>query len=176
MQNKAIKVLSVVFALLLLIGMGVCVYDIAMNENGFAGAIIPIASAIVCAFGVYYVLAGCKKGEGSTYFKWFVNIFALSDLLVLFNNRFMSIGSVLMIAIVFGCLTVLSVAKDYGQKKSTLLAVIIVAAMVIQLLLPTTVEVSSFVVIRKAIGLLLAVTTLFMVCAKYADKKARGSK
>ncbi len=176
MQNKAIRVLSVVFAVLLLVGMGMCVYDIAMNENGFLGAIQPIFSAVVCAFGVYYVLAGCKKGEGSAYFKWFVNMFALTKVLVLITHSNMTIAAVLLTVIPFGCLTVLSVAKDYGQKKSTLLAAVIVVTMLIQLLLPVAADAPAFVLIRKIIGLLLAVTTFFMVCAKYADKKSRGSK
>ncbi len=176
MQNKLIKVLSIICALLLLVGMGVCVYDTAMNENGFTNCLQPILLAVTSAFGVYYVLAGCKKGEGSTYFKWFVNMFALAIFLALINHSEMHIVHVLLVAIGFGALTVLSCALNLGQKKSTLLAVIILAVMVIRMILCCSEGLDTYILIRVGVQLVLGITTLVMIGAKYADKKSRGSK
>ncbi len=173
MQNKAIKALSVVFAVLLLVGMGVCVYCIAMNSANSINVAEAIGLAVTAAFAIYYILAGCKKGEGSTYFRWFVNMFALVEVLPMILHEDMLISSVLSLAIAFGCLTVLSVAKDYGQKKSTLLTFVVIAATLIDLL--SSLNSSANVLLMIGVHLLLAVTTLFMVCAKYADKKSRGS-
>lgn len=175
MENKLIKVLSVVFALLLLFGMGVCIYCIVMSGENTVNIAECIGLAVVAAFGIYYILAGCKKGEGSTYFRWFVNMFALVEILPLLQHDTMSVVSVIMLTIGFGSLTVLSVGRDLGKGKSLLLSGIVIAITMIDLV-TTIIRSPENVVVLVVIHLLLAITTMFMVFAKYADKKARGSK
>ena len=170
MQNKVIKILSVVACLLLLASLGANVFTLsnAGAKMGAVGIISTIAFMLTAVFAIYYILAGAKKGEGSVYFRVFMAIFGLSLLIFNLMAGKMSGFTSATVTLSFGCLAILFVAKDLGIKWSVALSAIVVLCAI-----PAIV---SFPHMATATYMLLALVTLLMVCAKYADKKARGSK
>ncbi len=180
MSKKVITALNILASVLLLAAIFanlLAVYA-GVNKGSFTpyDYIVTISLVVTAVFAIYYVLAGCKKGEGSTYFKWFMNVFALVQLIVLLQHANMTVVTVMLITLSFGCLTVLSTAKDLGQGKSSLLAGIVSVCAVAQFITATAAGTIGSAWIKIASLTLLGLTSLLMVCAKYADKKSRGSK
>ena len=170
MQNKVIRILSIAACVLLVVALGVNAFSLssAAEKMGAAGVISTIAFMATSVFAIYYILAGAKKGEGSAYFRIFMAMFGLSLLLV--NLLAVNLGgfSSAMVTLSFGCLSILFVAKDLGFKWSVALSAIVVLCAI-----PAIV---SFPHMATATYMLLALVTLLMVCAKYADKAARRRK
>ena len=170
MQNKVIRFLSIAACLLLLIALGANVFTLntASAQIGAAGVISTIAFMLTAVFAIYYILAGAKKGEGSIYFRVFLALFGLSLFLINLLGQNLGGFSSTMVTLSFGCLAVLFVAKNLGFKWSVGLA-----ALVVLCAIPAVI---SFPQMVTATYMLLALVLLLMVFAKYADKKARGSK
>ena len=180
MSKKVITVLNVLASVLLLAAIFANLLAIyaGVNKGSFTpyDYIVTISLVVTAVFAIYYVLAGCKKGEGSTYFKWFMWVFAIVQLIALLQHESMTTVTVMLITLSFGCLTVLSTAKDLGQAKSTLLAGIISVCAIAQFITAAVAGTIGEAWIKITTLTLLALTSLLMVCAKYADKKSRGSK
>lgn len=180
MSKKVLTVLTVVASVLLLASIFANLFSVyvGVSSDTFIpfDYVVAIALSIASILAVYYALTGCRKGEGSVYFRWFMFSLALVQLIALFQHASMSILTVLMLTISFGCLLVLFIAKDLGQKLSTLLAGIVSAAAVAQFIIAAATGTLAVAWVKIATLTLLALTALLMVFAKYADKKARGSK
>jgi len=168
MQNKVIKVLAIIACIALLVSLGANVYAISSLNETAQDTVSSISLMLTSVFAIYYILAGAKKGEGTTYFRVYMALFGLVMLLsILFYASYIG-GFVVFMALSFGCLSILFVAKDLGVKWSVGLSLVVVVCGIIAMLVGPC--------LSSATHLLLSLVTLLMVCAKYADKKARGSK
>lgn len=181
MTKKILTVLMYVLTFLLvsaILGNCIVLYSFASLGTGdIMGYITCVFRILVCTFAIYYVVAGCKKEEGATYFKAFMNLFALAMLLEIANLAAYTTFSVVLFALSFGSLTVLSCALDLGEKKSTLLAGIVAVTGAAQFISFTMMDsVGTVTWISIGTYLLLALMCILMVYAKYQDKKERGSK
>jgi len=129
--------------------------------------------SLTAAFGVYYILSGCKKGRGSKYYVCYMGANTVCDLIAITGAAgFPAIGTAcLAIAIASG--TVLCFAKDLGQNRSTAFALIGLAAKLVVLIV--SLAVMKGFSMNIAASTVLSAAALFMVCAKYYDKTLRGS-
>ena len=90
MSKKVINVISVLFAVALMIivfALLLTTYSAvqkdAYEEMDFLYSVLLMLTS---SFGIYYVLAGCKKGEGSRYYVWFMGALAVCDLIAIASS------------------------------------------------------------------------------------------
>lgn len=181
MNKKTISRLSGLFCILQLI-MVVCIaFNIISAEKAGGYGVTYYVSAICLTFallfGIYYILVGCKKELGGSLYVWFMGALVVCDLLLQLSiNKGMT--NEVMQPIANGILTigiaatvVLCFAKDLGKKKSYIFATVGLVAKVIVLALAFVG--SGNLQITVAASLLLSITVIYMVAAKYYDKAMR---
>ena len=176
MNNKKIKTLSIILAALLFVAVIGNIFLI-MNNRAAVWNVIAITELLAMLFGVLYIWAGCSKDKGARFFTACMTLQALVYFLLISlvpNTKF---GMMLML-IKFGCLCLLSFAKDLGKKKSFTISLIYVAACVVSLFDGIRFDTFTFAslasLISRTENLILAVSTILMVTAKYYDKAERG--
>jgi len=168
MKNPVIRALCIAACILLLISLGWNIY--AITNSGLTGAetFDCICLMLTAVFAIYYILAGAKKGEGTTYFRIFMVLYGFTVLEANFFFAELSSLVAMLNTLCFGCLSILFVAKNLGKKWSVALSLVVVACAIEQMIV--------YFDVATATNLLLALVALLMVFAKYADKAARGSK
>lgn len=175
MDKKKLGFLTTVVTVLLVATICVMFYAVLeMSGIGTADSytyITAIAYSLTGLFAIYYILAGCKK-EGANYFIWCTVAFAVCCALAYFRIDGMSPLDGIVNCLIFGALSVLSLAKDLGQKKSKTLAIVVVVLSVANLF-DGRFSAEYPVLISN---LVYSIDVLFMVIAKYYDKASRGSK
>lgn len=178
MNNKKIKTLSVILAALLFVAVIGNIFLI-VNNRAAVWNVIAIAELLAMLFGVFYILVGCAKERGARFFTACMTLQALVYFLLISlvpNAKF----GVMMMLIKFGCLCLLSFAKDLGKKKSFTIAIIYVATCVVSLFEGLRFDTFTFAslasLISRTENLILAVSTILMVAAKYYDKAERGKQ
>ncbi len=148
------------------------------GENGLSTAsFITISEmAVMAILSCYYVLVGCNKEDGSAFFKLYMFVFGLFELVTLTNHANQTNLEVIMIALRIACIAVLSQAKDLGEKKSVCFGSVIIAASLVEAVSCFSQGFSTSALVGIFAEVMLEVVCLFMIIAKYADKKERGSK
>jgi len=181
MQKKSIIALVIIDAMLLI---GSVLVDLLLvyagaysGEFAFYDYVIVTAQILVSVVGIYYILTGCKKGEGTAYYKWYMIAFAFLVLLFLLRSKEMAVASVMLLAVDFGALCVLCFGKDLGKTLSSTFAIISVIVAVAHFFITLSAgPMADLMKTQLITEFVLAVTTLIMVIAKYEDKASRGSK
>ena len=178
MNAKTLSVLKKIAIALLLIAVFANMIYIAVGITGRTLGTLDFINAIILSltliFAAYYLISGCTKDLSASFFKCFMNVFALEQLICLAGHSSYDSVSVILIALTFGALTVLSVAKDLGEKLSKKLGWVVVFCTVCRFI-PAAVTgqiASGWIGIASII--FLALCCQLMVCAKYQDKKERG--
>ena len=176
MNYKKIRIVSAILAVLLIAAVMGNIFLI-MNNRAAVWNVIAIAELFAMLFGLFYVFVGCTKETGAPFFIVCMILQALVYFLLVSLVPNSTFGVMLML-IKFGCLCLLSFAKDLGKKKSFTISFIYVAACVISMfegIRPETFTPAALAsLIARTENLILAVSTLLMVAAKYYDKAARG--
>ncbi|GEM_PF-1178359 len=182
MNKKILNVLVILDAILLVSVLPVIFLLIYAGITGggidFFGYVQFAADAVIAMLALYYMLTGCKKGKGTNYYRWFMISFGLLMLLSLYKHKAMSIHGVMFTALAFATLAVLCFGKDLGRKLSTTLSILVTGCTVCHLVSDVAFgkELPGYILFDMAVRILLALTTVLMVCAKYQDKAERGSK
>ena len=179
MNKKVIDVLSVVFGLLEIVAMIAIALSITseIKYNDIEPSVFATSCClfITVIFGFYYLLAGCKKGEGSTLYVGYMGAMAVCDLVALTGE--VSPWQAVTLAIAVACSTVLCFAKDLGKKKSFSFAIVACLAKIfIFVMVLVSQEPLSSLAVNAFASLSLGLVTVFMVNAKYYDKSLRNSK
>ena len=180
MKKKIINIASIVIAVLLLVA--VLLQIIAMYAGAQNATYEPVSyfkavgNIFAAIFGIYYILAGCKKAEGAEYFRWFMIFFAILQLIMLLGHKDTDTVSVLCMTVTFGIMLVLSIAKDLGQKRSLILALCVLVLTAIRMIALAVAGNFATDWIFVFTQILLALTCFVMILAKYQDKKDRGRK
>ena len=177
MNNKKIKTVSIILAILLIISGAGNIFLI-INNKEVVWNVIAIAELLATLFAAFYIIAGCTKEKGACFFKVSMILQALVYFLLISLVPNATIGIMIML-IKFGCLCLLSFAKDLGKKKSFTIAIIYAITGVLSLKgikFGTFTFASLASLISRLENLLLAVSTVLMVAAKYYDKAERGTK
>ena len=173
--QKALSVFSAIASVLLFLALGLGIYGIIAGVTEFSGLILGML-LLTTLFGLYYVLAGCKKAAGIRYFGAFLNFFALSELFLLLGVGMGSRTALFLLTLCFAVLVLLAGARDLGRKKSiclSLLVIVLCAACFGRALSAGTLAEDWQM---YSVNLALAFSTYLMLLSKYADKATRGSK
>jgi len=151
------------------------VITIISSEDPFGVNLNYIAflNIIACTPAIYYCLSNHEKTAGKAYIV-FCAVYAVTELLKLFLRGQSGISIVVITpALVFASLVVLCLAKDLGKKKSYILALLVVALSVVDLIY---VIVNSYdAIMYMSQNIILSICLFMMVYAKYKDKELRGS-
>ena len=177
MNPKTFRVFSIVLSVLLGVVFFLGMMVFTMESLSFVDYLVFFVQDAVAIFGVYYLLAGCKKGEGSRFFKSFMMTFAILIFISMPQAKDMSVAGVMLLMLQFGALCILCFGKDLGKAFSFALAWIVTVCSVLRIPVVIWLETPDQASILKVGTLLvLSCVTLLMVSAKYADKAARGRK
>ena len=178
MNNKKIKTLSIILSVLLIISAIGNIFLIIGNKQAVWN-VIAVAELLATVFGAFYVLVGCTKEKGARFFTICMILQALVYFLLISLVPNETLGIMLML-IKFGCLCLLSFAKDLGKNKSYTISLIYAVTCLLSLFKGIRFDTFSFAALASLISrtenFLLAASTVLMVAAKYYDKAARGTK
>ena len=178
MNNKKIKALSISITVLLIVAIIGNLFLIINNREAVWN-VIAVVELLAMISGDLYILAGCTKEKGAGFFtvSMILQAGVYFLLISLVPNAWLGI---MMMLIKFGCLCLLSFAKDMGKKKSYTIAIIYVVACVLSLFKGIRFDTFTFASVASLISrlenLILAVSTLLMVAAKYLDKAEREAR
>ena len=144
-------------------------------------AVLCIAALV---YGFLYALNGYKK-DVAKYYKSFMYLYLISSVLSLGTSLSLAIADlgnfgILMIVsniIIVISIFVLAFVKDFGEKKSNTLSLLVLSLNVFKLLSDISIKGITTPIISAGFGnLILACVLCVFVAAKYADKKSRGAK
>lgn len=190
MEDKKYLSLKVVHTVLLILALGLNVFDIinAANDVSIYGTsdlagYVKMASILAIATSFVYLVFGYKK-NASMYYKITMGIltfaqalsvmYIMNTVVVPLHTCFLQVTSLILICI-------LASAKDFGEKNSTILVLILIALRVVSVIVVfsnlrnMTTEAINLLT-RSISDLLYAGTIGLMVIGKYEDKQIRGSK
>lgn len=138
--------------------------------------------ALLC--GLLYTLNGYKKSVAN-YYKAFMYLYSISSILSLGSSLSFAIadlgkfGIIMIItnAVILISVLVLAFAKDFGEKKSSILSLLVLSLNVFKLLSDISIKGLTTPIISAGFGnLILACVSCVFVSAKYVDKASRGTK
>jgi len=143
----------------------------------FLDNLILAAQGAVCILAIYYMLTGCKKLESAAYYKWFMITYAALFPLSMLQSAQIDSAGLILFTLCFGALCVLCFGKDLGKNFSLGLAVFVTVCTAF-LFVTASLHggINDVSGVRITTKLVLAVTGVLMVLAKYQDKAERGSK
>ena len=195
MSESKGNVLFLLMMIINLVGGLVCLFGnvliITSDLVNLFMKVSSVLSVLALIAGMAYIFMGCKK-SAVKFFRGFMALYALNAVANIANASQSEIGTastpvlgLLVNAVVFGLLIVMSVGEDLGKKKSFLVAGLIFAFGVASLIYTIVIapgvaaggsELGSLYIIRSAANLCLASMMGVMTFAKYRDKTRRGTK
>lgn len=175
MTEKKVRIASAVYTALMGLAM-LAVIARLLRDMGWVTAspafyIRTVLLLFTSAFGAYYLLDGCKKGECSRYYAFYMGACAFSALFALGNNSIAPLAA-MSYAVSVAAFTLLCFARDFGRKYSLAAVWTAVAASLLSLLVPAFS--GGEMAVFDLVALVHAVSAQFMVVAKYFDKQQRG--
>ena len=191
MKSTVFKALTVINAVLILLGAVGCVYILTSN-CGIYYSVSAIVELIALIFSVFYYLKGYQKnaaGDYRLYMLLYAFTYLVENVACALDYDNIGVESKVSLTIVFSMLLygnalILAIGKDLGKKLSYTLCGVNIFVYVLPLIgmaIPGLItfaneafEVSG--VVLYAIWLILAFNTLVMTIAKYADKAARNTQ
>ena len=177
MNLKQYKIVTKVLTALLAALTIVNIYSSFFVEIPMEQKISNILLSLTALFAIFYILVGCTKKEGAKYYQMFMIAYTVTIMLLIFFNRARAPFSIFFNLIIYGCLCVLSAAKDLGERNSKILVYTIVVLSVVTLMFNfNSAQATLYANICRALRLTLSITLLAMVIAKYKDKESRNTK
>lgn len=184
MENKKYLPLKIVH--LLLVAAGIVLYAVWLiffNEGATLANVsflMNIAALVSCFI---YLFKGYKK-NAAIYYKIFMWLLLASEIIeyaLIFSKGIdFSVFSSFVKVLTLVAFVLLAGAKDYGKVKSNIISIALVALTLytVILLIPSLKHLGVFnPYMIDAFGqLILASSAALMVCGKYVDKTARGTK
>jgi len=167
---------TVIYSLLCVGAIAIDVYGLFNNGIGAIGYLTYSVEIIATLLAACYCITGYKKSS-SGFFKAVIIFLLITAVLTLtFIVSLQMYFQFYSELIVFGCLCVFAVAKDLGEKRSLIMALL----MLISYAASAIYFVCNFGFNRYIspyiTGMLISAIVLIMVIAKYRDKTARGTK
>ncbi|MCQ2436380.1 MAG: hypothetical protein MJ101_05700 [Clostridia bacterium] len=177
MGNGKIKLLAILDAVLLLsciaVALPVLMLGISDNSASIYGILQSIADIVVAAFGAYYLFVGYTKESGKKYYKFYLYSFAVS-VAVAFFGGYESPVVALLLAMTLSALCVMAFADDLGEVKSKVFAAIAGACVIAVAVMGIIGD--KFDTVGIFTDFVISTSCYILVCAKYDDKKTRGTK
>lgn len=176
---KTITIITGVLLVLSAVILAVTIVSEIMAGTAFPFRIVMTATNILIAsLGAIYLLTGAKKYPGGKLLKAYFIINLISEF-VLFIMFGMNQGVIpgVFYTLAFAGFSVLTVASDLGELKSKLIAGFIVAVELCHVI-SRMIAAPDFTVsgLGQITRLLITVSLLVLIWAKYKDKAVRGTK
>ena len=192
MENKKYLPLKIVHLIFMTLGLGYylySLYSLVVIKDVFSDTkdvifIVIFTAATVCALisGFLYLSHGYKK-NAAAYFKGYVWILLINEIFTVIwvSKTTDSYLLKLIWTISLVLLTILTVGKDLGKTKSFAITGLFLAGKVfVFIYFLSRMQVLGSggidIVLGYAGQIIMAITTGLMVCGKYLDKAARGTK
>ncbi|MBQ0026355.1 MAG: hypothetical protein KBS79_03180 [Lachnospiraceae bacterium] len=192
MENKKYLPLKIIHLIFMVAGIVLFAISlISYSQSSALGIIGPVLNILALAAGIVYLAFGYKK-DANLYYKIFMWALVISQI-VEFTGQY-STGDIgtgdavfnnLAKFVAFALIILLAGAKDYGVVKSNILSIALVVINTYIIFDCFFSAAPNFVaqgwpvlpLYFDAIGqFIIASTVAFMVCGKYLDKAARGTK
>jgi len=171
-KNTVPAWLSVVVVITVLASIILYAYDLFTAEQSADAGFLSIVYFVAALFALVYCVYGANKNERLN-FRIACILYALYSFATIVclcgdGNRVV-VGTA---AAALAASTVLAVSENLGKTKSLIHAFILVIAAVVALIAMA----GKGAILSYIAAVLFALSYVFMVLAKYVDKKARGSK
>ena len=187
-SNKGFAIFVTVFnAFAILFAFASCLYVSIFFDNLCIRIACVLAMVAVVASAVYFI-RGFKK-EVAGYYKWYMILYAFSALFFNMIGVYAPVPhnliSVFLGTLVFGCIVLLFVGKDLGEKNACSVCAVIVAAELLDLFdhliffhafAGGGTETDKYVSLILGAQVFLATIAGLMTAAKYVDKENRGTR
>ena len=143
-----------------------------------------IVDIVALALGLVYLIMSYKKNASNYYkaFMWLLVISRIVESASILSSYTPSMADIFKNNVNLVLFTLIAGAKDYGKNNSYLLALCLVVFNVYAVFdvasmtsLADSSAIATLAMLDRIGQLLLAITTSFMVCGKYLDKKSRGA-
>lgn len=185
MENKKmLVVLHGVFSIIGIVLYSISIVMLFVHELNFIALISLVLNVIALACGLIYLKKGYKK-ESAKYYKTYMWVLVVAELFEtatrLYNVPGASIIEILSCMTPFALFLLLAGAKDYGKNLSFFISIALLVSIVCQIIpivpaLAIDESKKMFIIIDFIGQFAIAIVTSIMVCEKYIDKEARGTK
>ena len=178
-MSKTMKNISVITGVLLAIcvpaNIAALIVTALKQPLSAAQYLASVTVIAVACFGAVYVFSGAKKSAGKLLRLYFGVSTASSVFLLAVPAVSGSTVAKLCLLVWIGGYLILAIANDLGEKKSKIIALVIILAQVFQpVYWLATGEMSALIGVDVLTRLIVSISVYVLLCAKYADKKARG--
>lgn len=179
MKNKNNSLLKACHLILIIAGLGLCIYGFNFGDIPVLDTITLVLKIAALISSFFYLTKGYKK-EADLYYKvfmWMVGVFEIVG-----YTSFLTKGTVLSVfqgfvsILTFVAFILIIGAHDYGKVKSSIISitlVILTGYTAISMLISTNILRTQITSICQFVFALIAG---IMVIAKYNDKDSRGAK
>ena len=178
-MSKTLKNISFVTGILLAIcavaEIAVLIAAALKEPLSAAQYLASVTIIAVACFGAVYVFTGAKKSAGKLLRLYFgISTASTVFLLAVPSVSGSKIAKLCFLVWIAGYL-ILAIANDLGEKKSKTIALIIILVQVFQPVYWMAIgEMNAFTGVDMLTRLIVSISVYVLICAKYADKKARG--
>lgn len=182
MQSKTLKLFSGISAILLLCAIAANGFMYwQWNQDGNQDLVNYVCATLrilICAFGVYYLFLGGTKKIGAVLYKIYLALFILIQLFLLMApNIYENPLQIILVGLRIASLCLLLSSINLGEVKSKIFGVVIVLTAVIALVVDLAGgHLDLTALVSTLTDAVMGISVFALVCGKYADKKARGSK
>ena len=185
MENKKYLPLKIGHLILIVAGIALYVVTLFCFNQGSTALMktSTVLNIVALVAGFVYLSMGYKK-NAAVYYKTFMWILVVAEIIentAIFSMGTSSVSNTLEVILALVLFVLLAGAKDYGKTKSNIIAIALVAINVYAVIslfsmLDQFGAMAMGVMFDQIGQLILASTTALMVCGKYIDKTARGTK
>ena len=183
MKKSGIKVLTTAMAILMALATFGAMFLTMMAMIDRSGDrlmdIVLVVKVLVSLFGTYYLAVGFSKEKGAELFKAYLWSYAAACVCLFLNEAARASTAAIVVGVAqFAALCILAVAKDLGEVKSKLLGAFVTVLALVQTVIQIRLagEVTAETCMGYVIDVVLGLSVFVLICAKYAEKKARGRK
>ncbi|GEM_PF-2643892 len=176
MAEKSMKTRMNLFAVLLCAVVAANVYALMVKGAPVFQMLTSVGLLITAGFGAVYLFTGFTKEKSAKFFVCFMAMYTVTEALGILGAKSLQTVNVLLLVLSFACAFTLTVAKDLGKTKSYVLSVTIILSVIARLGISYFSGKLPVFGIRPLSKLILGLTVLVLVSAKYYDKKTRYAK
>lgn len=169
-KSKSFKVFCLLDCFALLLVLFANLFSLVTQDSAFLEILSSGAILIAAAVSVFYVLDGCRKAD-APYFRLYLVFFALCKVFELLSlPRYL-----ILLILSFLCVCMLAQGKNLGKKTSIVYALLACGFDLLRAVLCLVADGLDVVSVHSVSNLILSLTVVLVVFAKYQDKAARGS-
>lgn len=176
MKKDIFKIIMTIFAIVLIVAVIANIYALTVTPTPTYQLLTSVGLIITGLFGAIYLMSGYSKQKSSLYFVCFMILYAITEWMGIIGAKSNNTVNMMLLVLSFGFSCVLAISKDLGKFKSVILSSVIVLTVVGRLVISYYTTGLPVFGVRPLTKLIIGLTVLVLVIAKYHDKKQRGTK